>query len=181
MRKLTSLERRLLLALGTAAILLLNLVVIRWISAQVRESRAAIETVNRETAEYQLLASERPYWEARQAWLESNQPVSHSGPATDSAFAEKMQSEMRKFNLTIETQQLGQSENLGDWIATPLDLTVRGNLESLVRWLQSTQAPGKFIAVRSFNLRQSEDGTSMVLRIRLQQLFLKPQSSGDGA
>jgi len=181
MRALTRKEKQLSMALGAIALLVLNLFVMRWISAEIQSMRGHVSELDIETQSLLSLALERPYWETRAAWLAANQPMTYEGQTTDSEFAERVQREIRQFDLSIESQQLLGAEKVGTWVATPMDLTVRGELKSIVRWLQSAQGPGKFMSVQSFNLRQSDDGTGMILRIRLRQLFLGKNGEDDSA
>jgi hypothetical protein len=181
MRALTRKERQLSMAFGVIALLVFNLFVMRWISAEIQSMRGQVNALDLETQSLLSLALERPYWETRAAWLAANQPMTYEGQTTDSEFAERVQREIRQFDLSIESQQLLGAENVGTWVATPMDLTVRGDLKSIVRWLQSAQGPGKFMAVQSFNLRQSDDGAGMILRIRLRQLFLGENGEDDSA
>lgn len=179
MRALTTKEKQLSLALGVIALLVLNVILMRWLGTEIQSMRGRLGELDIETRSLQSLVLERPYWETRSEWLAKNQPAPYEGQTTDSEFAERVQRETREFNLTIESQQLLGAEKIGDWVATPMDLTVRGELKSIVRWLQSAQGPGKFISVQSFNLRQSEDATGMILRIRLRQLFLGTNEGND--
>lgn len=181
MRTLNPNEKRLAFAFGIVALLLLNLVIMRWLSGELHASRTRLSELRGEIGGLRALAMERPFWEVRAAWLESNRPPVHDGSASDSEFAERVQRETRQFNLTIENQQLLGSELVGEWVATPIDLTLRGGLESIVRWLQFVQGPGKFVSVETFNLRQSEDGSAMILRIRLKQLSVSARQSGGSA
>lgn len=159
------------MVLGIIALVVLNLFLLRWISGEIQAMKGRLSELTSETQSLRSLALERPYWETRAAWLAANEPTPYAGQTTDSAFAERVQREIRQFDLVIESQQLLGSETIGEWVATPMDLTLRGNLQSIVRWLQSAQGPGKFLSVQSFNLRQGDDGTNMVLRIRLRQIF----------
>lgn len=179
MRPLTSNEKKLVLVFGVLALLIGNVVIMRWLSAEIQSTRAEVAALTVETSSLRLLSQDRPYWEARSGWLDQNQPPEYQGQSTDSEFAERVQRETRESRLTIESQQLLSAERTGNWVATPIDLTLRGSLESVVRWLQSVQGPGKFISVQNFNLRQSDDGTGMILRVRLRKLF-KAQE-GDSA
>lgn len=181
MRPLTSKEKRLGIIFAVIALLAINLIVMRWLSTEIQTMRGRLAELNIENQSLRSLVLERPYWETRSTWLKENQPSVYAGQSTDSEFAERIQREIRTYNLTIENQQLLGSERLGDWVFTPMDLTLRGNLESIVRWLQSAQGPGKFMSVQSFNLRQSDDATGMILRIRLRQLFLAEKPTGDSA
>jgi len=181
MRSLTVIEKRLGIAFGVILLVVLNIFVMRWLSSEIQTSRGQLTELEIETGSLKALVLERPYWETRAAWLDQNQAPAYAGQTTDSEFAERIQRETRQFDLAIENQQLLEAERLGDWVATPMDLTLRGSLEAIVRWLQSAQGPGKFISVQSFNLKQSEDGAGMILRIRLRQLFRGGVEEGDPA
>ncbi len=181
MRSLTVTEKRLGMAFGAILLVVLNIFVMRWLSSEIQASRGKLVELDIETGSLKALVLERPYWETRAEWLSQNQAPTYAGQTTDSEFAERIQRETRQFDLAIENQQLLEAEQLGDWVATPMDLTLRGSLEAIVRWLQSAQGPGRFVSVQSFNLRQSEDGEGMILRIRLRQLFRARIVEGDQA
>lgn len=181
MRALTSSEKKLGIAFGVLALIALNLVVMRWLSVEIGSTRGRLAEIKSEVTALRTMALERPYWETRGAWLAGNSPKTYDGQSTDSEFAEKIQRETRQFGLAIENQQLLVAEPVGDWVVTPMDLTLRGNLESVVRWLQSVQGAGKFMEVENFNLRQSDDAEGMILRVRLRQLFRNASSTGGEA
>ena len=95
----------------------------------------------------------------------------HEGPETDSRFAEKMQQSVIQFGLSIESQQLHESENQGDMLMVSLDLTIKGKLEPIVRWMHEVQQPGKYFVIRTFTLKRFDEGANMSARMNVRGLF----------
>jgi hypothetical protein len=96
---------------------------------------------------------------------------SHAGPETDSHFAEQMQRSLTQFGLSIEAQQLHEAEIQGELVMVSLDLTVKGRLEPIVRWMQDVQQPGKYFVIRAFTLKRFDESANMSARLTVCRLY----------
>jgi len=128
-------------------------------------------------ASYETLLEERPYWEAREAWLEAHPMDIFDARRTESEFAEAMQHSLNQSGLTIEAQQLGALETVGDLTLVPLSFKIGGRLEPLVRWLQEVQQPGRYCEIQSFALKRAAEETSITADVKIRKLFRNQASA----
>jgi hypothetical protein len=171
MRPLNRNEQLLALALGGTVFLLLSLFGMRWVADQMRGGRAEIARLETEVAAARRMLEQKPYWLARQDWLLAHQPQPYDARTSRSKFVEEIQSSVTANKLQIASQQPQTDERQGRLATTWIDLTVTGRLEAIIRWLQALQQPGKYEVVRSFTLKQAEDGNTMELHVLLGKIF----------
>lgn len=171
MRPLNPNERRLAIVLGAVLLLLVNFAAMRWVADTMRTASSRIATLEAEATELNAVLAERPFWIARRDWLAAHPPAPYDERATRSQFVQAMQASLAQHKLKVDSQQPLDTERIGDLAIANIDLVVTGRLEAIVRWLHSIQQPGKSVLVRSFTLKQGEDGNSMQLQIRLGKVY----------
>lgn len=171
MRALNSNERKLLCLLGASLFVVLNIVAAKWFLTQTQNIQSRLRSLESTAGEYEAVLRERPHWEARRAWLDAWPMAPYAGPSTDSQFAEDIQHSLVQGGLVIEAQQLHEAVIQDDIAVVTLDLTVKGRLEEIVRWMQQAQQPGKYFVIRSFTLKRFDEGSTMSARITAGRLF----------
>jgi len=171
MRKPTASERRLLAIFGIVIFLLANLVVVKWYSGQRKQLAARVTELEQTAVEYRSLLAERPHWEARKAWMTGHPLEPHEGAEANSRFAEEIQRSLTASGLSIDAQQLKESEQEGSLVQAQLEFSVKGRLEQVIRWLCQVQQPGNHLVVQAFTLRRLDEGDVMMARIRLGKIF----------
>lgn len=171
MRKPTPSEIRLLAVFAFLLFALANIFVIKAYSTMRSGLVDRLTQLRQAVAEYTALVEEQPYWEARQVWMQKHPLPPHQGRESDSLFVEEMHQSLTKSGLSIDSQQLKDSFRDGELVDSQLELTVKGRLEQVIRWLNEIQKPGSHLVVRSFTLRKLDEGDSMMMRIRLAKIF----------
>jgi hypothetical protein len=171
MRPLNRNERLLATLLGAAAFLVLNLFGMKWVSNHTAATRADIARFKSEADAARALLKERPYWNVRQDWVTAHPPEAYDDKTSRAKFVQSVQEGLDRQKLKIESQQPLETEHEGRLAVTGIELTVTGRLESIVRWLYALQQPGNYQFVRSFTLRQAEDGNTMQAVVRLGKVF----------
>lgn len=171
MRPLNRNERLLAIALGFIVLLLLNFAGMRWVADTMRSSRNRIAQLESENTALQRVLAERPYWVARQKWLDANPPAAYSERTSRTEFVQSVQAAVSAQGLKIVSQQPLDTERVGPLAVTNIDLVLSGRFQSLIRWLHAIQQPGKYALIRSFTLKQGEDGNSMQLQVRLGRIY----------
>jgi hypothetical protein len=171
MRPLNRNERLLATLFGAMAFLLLNLVGMKWIANQTANSRAEISRLKGEADAARTLLKEKPYWNVRQEWVEEHVPQAFDERTSQSQFVQEVQDGLKKFQLTTQQQQPLPTEHEGRLAIAGIEVTVEGRLEAIVRWLHELQQPGSYDLVRSFTLRQAEDGNTMQAVVRLGKVY----------
>lgn len=171
MRPLNRNERLLATLLGALAFLVLNLAGMKWIAGQTANSRAEINRLAGEAAAARTLLKEKPYWNVRQDWVAQHVPQPFDERTSQSQFVQEVQDSLKKFQLTTQQQQPLPTEREGRLAVAGIEVTVEGRLEAIVRWLHKLQQPGSYDLVRSFTLRQAEDGNTMQAVVRLGKVY----------
>jgi hypothetical protein len=171
MRQLNRNEQLLALALGGTVFLLLNLFGMRWVADQMRNGRAEIAQLESDAAAARQLLKQKPFWTARQDWLRTHQPDLYDARTSRSKFVEEVQASVTTSKLQIASQQPQSDEQQGMLATTWIDLTVTGRLEAIVNWIHALQQPGKYAVVKSFTLKQADEGNTMELHVLLGKIF----------
>lgn len=171
MRALNRNERMLALALGTCLFLVANMFAVRGIATKMRESRGEITRLRSEVAASRQVLAEKPYWEARERWIEDHPLPKYDDRVSGAEFLQEIQQSLKKRDLKIDSQQLMAAELSGSLATVDVNLTVEGQLEAIVRWLHTIQQPGSYHLVRSFELKKEGSGNTMQLQIRLGRVF----------
>jgi hypothetical protein len=167
MRPLNRNERLMATALGAMLFLFVNLAGMRWIGGQMRDARAEISRLTTESAAARTMLQERPYWLARQAWVAEHPPEVYDERTSRSKYVQDVQAQVQAQKLTIMSQQPLETERDGRLALVGMEVTVQGRLEAIVRWLHKLQQPGRYETVRSFTLKQADDGNTMEANVRL--------------
>lgn len=171
MRTLSRNERLLAIALGAAVFLVLNLAGMRWIATQLRTLKGEIATQRTEAAAARELLKQRPYYVAREKWLEAHPLPAYDERLSQSEFVQGINASVQTNKLKILSQVPSEPEFAGPLAVAKIDLTINGRLEAIVRWLHAIQQPGKFMFTEKFALKQGDDGNSMELQILLGKVY----------
>lgn len=170
MRKLSPSETRLLVIFGCVVALIANLFVVRWYVGARNAALARLSDLRSMGVEYRSVVAERPVWEARQRWMEENPPQAYAGWQTESAFAEEIQKSLQKEGIAIDSQSLRESRHEGDLVRMELELSLKADLEHIVRWLYTIQQPGRYIVIEEMNLKCLDKGDTMIVRLRVTKI-----------
>ncbi len=171
MRAPTPTERLLGLGLVVAVVFIGTLVFFRWTSGKIQSARAGIAELKLQISSFEALLLERPYWEARGAWISGNPMEAYTGRDADARFVESVQASTQEQGLEIVSQKPEEPERAGDLTIATFDLVLRGELEPLVRWLWNVQRPGSYLVVESFTLKRADESTTMEMRVLLRKIF----------
>jgi hypothetical protein len=171
MRPLNRNERLLVTLLAASAFLVINLFGMKWVAARISETKADISRLKSETDAAQMLLKDRPFWLVRQDWVANHPPAVYDDKTSRAQFVQDVVDGLKKEKLTTEAQQPLETEHQGRLAITGIELTVTGRLEAIVRWLHLVQQPGNYEFVRSFTLRQAEEGNTMQAVVRLGKVF----------
>lgn len=171
MRALTKNERALAIAFGAMVFVIGNLVLLRWVSQELRDTRSEVVRIEAEIDGHEALIAERPFWEARQAWMVGNPVDEYSPGESDLAFAEQVQAGVEGAGLKVESQELRETTFDGGLVVASLELDLRGELEALVRWLQGFQQPGSYVRIERFTLKRADASSTMRLQVRVSKVF----------
>ncbi|MBJ7258966.1 MAG: hypothetical protein JHD33_05435 [Chthoniobacterales bacterium] len=158
MRALTFKEKRLLFGLLGALFLLLNVVALKTFLNRRAGLQANIEVLDANLVQSRAVLGQKDYWAQRARWLETNQPTDDvSTVDDDNRFIEFVESTAKESGLAYTRRGGGPVPAEGRPYAEVFDAsTVKGNMESLVKWLSKLQQPKEFRAIKQLRIKSGE-------------------------
>lgn len=171
MRGLTSNERTLAFLLGGLMVFVLIVFGLKWCLGESRRLNSEIARLEVIRKSLEEMIQEKPYWVARQEWIQEHPAEPYRVADSESRFVEEVQKGMNDGGLSIEKQELHESEKEDSLVETIVDVDGRGSLEKIVRWLQGIQQPGRYVAIKSLTLKQVDESAAMLARVRLAKVY----------
>lgn len=157
MRSLTSKEKKLLAWLLGTLFLLLNIVGLRVFMDRQRSLKGDIAALRQELEASNAVLAERAIFEEREAWLDANQPADDVSTTEDDAkFYEFVESSAKRSGLEYTRKAGGPLPPANNLVEVFDSSQVKGNLESLVKWLNELQQPKAFRAVKQLTIKSGE-------------------------
>ena len=171
MRALTNNERRLLLLLGLAFFLVLN---VFGFTALAKKMQA----LNREKAQLVLEQNDakgwltrKDLWNKRKEWLTEKQPRSDSSGQDSARLLESLQQGARQQKINITQQRLMEPRSNPDYMEVAVQLEARGALESMLRWVAEIQAPDRFQAITSLTLKSDTEPPKVICNLTIARWY----------
>ncbi|HEY5752046.1 MAG TPA: hypothetical protein VIT21_02765 [Chthoniobacterales bacterium] len=167
MRKLTPLEKKLIIALGATIFILANLF---GVSALLRQRNALkLESIQLrgEEQDAAMWLSEKELWLKRKEWLDARQPKIGQAEVAQPQFFQDLQKSARAQNLAIDEQGFGEISETPQYQAVTVRMRVSGSLENVIKWLVTIQQPDQFQAVTNFSLRSDKDPPKVNLELEI--------------
>lgn len=157
MRALTAKEKKLLAGLLAALFVLLNAVGLQALLNRQRALQGSIAGLRSRLEEGRALLMDRDYWQERAAWLDARQPSDDTTTTDDDAkFYEFVETSAKNAGLAYTRRDAGTQE-AGDAYAEVFDSSqVKGDMESLVKWLDGLQQPEAFRVVKQLSIKSGE-------------------------
>ncbi|HEY5892729.1 MAG TPA: hypothetical protein VIT91_05805 [Chthoniobacterales bacterium] len=171
MRKLTSLEKKLLIALGATIFILANLF---GVSALLKQRNALkLQSIQLRGAEQDaaMWLSEKEVWLKRKEWLDARQPRISQAEVAQPQFFQDLQKSARAQNLAIDEQGFGEISETAQYKAVTVRMRVSGTLENVIKWLVTIQQPELFQAITHFSLRSEKDPPKVNLELEIAKWY----------
>jgi hypothetical protein len=171
MRALTFKEKKLLAVLLGAIFLLVNVVGLQAFLQRQRDLQKSIAQLESQLVLNRAVLAEKPLWEERAAWLDQHQPEDDTSTTEDdSKFYDFVEKSAQQSGLQFTRKSVG-SQLVGGLYAEVSDTSqVKGNMESLVKWLHELQQPKAFRAIKQISIKSGEP-PEVVCEIELARWF----------
>jgi type II secretory pathway component PulM len=157
MRALTAKEKKLLVALVAALFVLLNVVGLQAFLNRQRALQGSIAGLQAQLDEGRALLMDKDYWQERAAWLDAHQPSDDVSTTEDDAkFYEFVETSAKNAGLTYTRRDAGAQTVEGTYAEVFDSSQVKGDMESLVKWLDELQQPEAFRAVKQISIKSGE-------------------------
>ena len=164
-------ERVLSMVVGGTAFLLLNWLLLDYLTGTLAQTRSDIAARKAVRTEQNVFLKERSMWEKREAWLKKTQPQL-TGPGDASTLLTQVKEIAGKHNILIENPGLGGVETAPTHQSTSVSIETKSPWQPLVRFLHDVQQPESFIVFESVNLQiDSQDPTTMRVKFKIARWF----------
>ncbi len=174
-RRMNPRERLLSWIITGTIFLLLNLLILSWISGALGRARTELAARKSTLAEQALYIKERDLWTKRDEWIRKHQPTLKN-PAEASALLDQVKQVAGKYNVLIENPAMGSGET------TPYHQTVFASIETkspwppLVHFLYDVQQPDAFVVFENVNVAvDGSDSTMMHGKFKIDRWFAPAQ------
>jgi hypothetical protein len=164
-------ERVLSLIVGGTVFLLLNWLILEWLTGTLAQARTDLATRKSARTEQNVFLKERSLWEKREAWLKKHQPQL-KGPGDASTLLNQVKDIAGKHNVLIENPSLGGVEPAATHQSTSVSIETKSPWQPLVRFLHDVQQPDSFVVFENVNLQiDSQDPTTMRGKFKIARWF----------
>lgn len=166
--RLTGRERKLLLFVGGAIFLVLNLVVVRGLLVTLSNLNTQKRVKTALLNQQNLLLEAQPMWTAREAWLKQKQPVmTKSRDLANVDLLNELEKQTRDHGLLVENPPvINPAENApptAPYRPVSVSIETKGTWNALVRFLNAVQQPENFVVFESATI-QSDPTDAALLR-----------------
>jgi hypothetical protein len=113
---------------------------------------AALSTLKEQEGLNLVWMNERPLYEKRLAWLEANMPYTASAGRSRGELLDDLQGSARDVGLKVDNENPQESFALDHANEVSVSMRVRGDQETMIRWLLTLQAPDRFTVIKSIEM-----------------------------
>ncbi len=168
-------EKRLLFLAGGVAAGIVGLILSKGLLNRQHELERNEAALTAELEESKSLLLERPLWNAREAWLNKNQPVAKSDSDADTEAFQQLVAKAESSGLKVEKKQYKEPSKNEYYHQFEDQFTVKGNLPDVFRWIYSVQSPKDFRVVPKMKITpDKEDPTQVVCDIYFWRWYRAP-------
>ena len=134
------------------------------------EGRIASE--KRQLRSMRELLAQRGFWEAREKWLLATQPKLDNADAAGVQLLDYVQDLAKKHSVVLANLTIHTPEPRPECVSVTLEIETKSPWSNLISFLGELQAPERFIALESVNLKvDGEDATQMRGRLKIARWY----------
>ena len=112
-------------------------------------------------AEMETLIDEESSWEDRGNWLTTHQPKFESRDAIDNHIFSVVKQAPE--GVTVPKVQLIEAAKTDHWVQAGVQVTAKGTLENIFRWLYQLQSPENFFVIDSLRVLPDKKELDVIL------------------
>ncbi len=176
-RRMNPRERLLSWIITGTVFVLLNLLILSWISGALGRARRDLAARKASLTEQTVYIKERDLWTKRDQWIRQHQPALKN-PAEASALLDQLKQVAGKHNVLIVNPAIGSGET------TPYHQTVFASIETkspwppLVHFLYDVQQPDAFVVFENVNvIVDGSDPTMIQGKFKIARWFAPAQQA----
>jgi hypothetical protein len=170
--KLSVRERTLAIIVGSAVVILLNLVAIKFFLTRVGSYREELATQSNSWQVQQELLSKRDFWDKRDAWLNATQPKLANAATAGGQLLDAVQALAAKNHLNVQNPAINPPEKGNFHQSVSVTLQADGAWPDTITFLQQLQKPSEFIVVESAGVKiDPTDNTKIQSQLRIAKWY----------
>jgi hypothetical protein len=151
-RQLNPREKRLLIAVLATLFITFNFLVLREFSARRAAVSSGLSQLTEQVASNKVWLGDRDFWEKRKGWLDQNMPFTESAGRSQGQLLEDLQTSALDLGLAVTNTTLLEPLALDHANEVGVTIRLRGDQDTLLRWLLTLQSPEKFQAIKLIEL-----------------------------
>jgi len=160
--KLSHREKILAATVVAAIVLIILMVLIKFVVEKQSSLRAQFSAKRAELASLETLAAERNTWAARDDWINASQPRLKNRSGAGVQLLDEVKEIARENDVMLENPAIGLPEFKNAYASMPVTVETKSSWEALIKFLQKLQAPDRFLAIESMEVKVDEtDDTKM--------------------
>ncbi len=165
MRKSTKGERRLLIVLGLALLVMGTFYLVSYLLDIESGLALKIRGLEANANTDQIWLREKQFWLDRKQWIDQKQPRVAAGAVPQSELLQSLTTSAQSHKLTIQEQSFADAKSTANYQAVAVRLKVTGDLKDVIQWLVDVQQPEKFQAVTNLSLKSQEKPPAVDLEL----------------
>lgn len=152
-------ERVLVLIVGGAVFLVINLVVLRGLTTSFHNLSAQRKQKSFDAETLRVYVAEKPRWTQRVKWLQDKQPPLVNRDVAGVKLEEQVKTVADQNKVILTNHQIlpapvgALAQNSGDYQALTVQLEAKGDWLGMIHFLAAVQRPENFLAFESASLR----------------------------
>lgn len=151
-RSLNPREKRLLIAVLGTLFIVANLLLLREYTSRRQAASSGLSQLKEQLASNKIWLNDQTFWEKRQGWLENHMPYTDSSGRSQGQLLEEIQTAALDAGLTVSNTTLLEPAALDHANEVAVTLRLRGDQDTMLRWLLTLQSPEKFQAIKALDL-----------------------------
>ncbi len=151
-RSLNVREKRLLTLCIVTLLLVGNGLALREFLARQKTAATALSTLKEQGNSNRIWMNDRALYEKRLVWLDKNMPYTASAGKAQGQLLDDLRNSALDVGLKVESENPLDAVALGFANEVSVSLRLRGDQDTMLRWLLTLQSPERFVAVKSMEL-----------------------------
>lgn len=151
-RSLNTREKRLLTLCLLTLLVVGNALAVREFMSRRKTAQATLSTLREQEASNRIWMSDRALYEKLQAWIEQHMPYTASAGRSRGELLEDLQGSARDVGLRVDNENPQESLALDHANEVSVSMRVRGDQETMIRWLLTLQSPERFTVIKNIEL-----------------------------
>jgi len=165
-------ERSLAIIVGTALVILLNLIGIKFFMQHVHSLREELATQTASWQAQQELLSKREFWDQRDAWLQATQPKLTNAATAGGQFLDAIQNLAAKNHLTVQNPAINPPQKGSYHQSVSVTLQATGAWADTIAFLQQLQKPEEFVVLETAGVKiDPTDNTKIQSQLRIAKWY----------